>query len=464
MTFLGFLGGLLIGLVLLWWYQQRWHSKFNQILQILDINPLKSFSTIHQLTAAVQQQRLLNQDLNVQVESWKQILQSAPVGYLQVDQENQLVWSNQQACNLLSIETHRSTRLDGRLLLQLVRSYELDRLIDHIRISQQPTQQDWLFHPAPSAGLHKVQELPLRAYGFPLLDGQVGVFLEDRREAMNLIEERDRWASDVAHELKTPLTSIRLAAETLQPRLAPPLRSWIDRLLNETVRLSVLVQDLLDLSRIALRLPQELTFKTIDLTMLIRSAWANLEPLSRQKQLTLTYNGPETCYLQADEPRLYRVLLNLLDNSIKFSYPDQDIDITVTLPPLSDSQPGQPAIDLSCITIDIIDSGPGFPEAALPYVFERFYRADPARTHPADSLIATQSPTNRDRTMDTRPTAEAGDYISSGSGLGLAIVQQIVEAHGGSVRAQNHPRTGGAWLQVVLPLRSPTTRTPSFNL
>lgn len=454
MTLLGFLGGLLLGLGLLWWYQQRWHARLNQILQDLQINPLKSFSTMHQLATAVQQQRLINQDLEAQVETWKQILQSAPVGYLQVDQDNQLVWSNHQACTLLSIDLGRSYRLDGRLLLQLVRSYELDRLIDRTRICQHPVQQDWLFHPAPAPNLSKVQELPLRAYGFPLSAGQVGVFLEDRREAINLKEERDRWASDVAHELKTPLTSIRLAAETLQTRLEPPLRSWIDRLLDETVRLSVLVQDLLDLSRISLRLPKELTFKTIDLTALIRTAWLNLEPLATPKHLTLQYSGPATCCLQADEPRLYRVFLNLLDNSIKFSDPDQSIQITVTLPPQTDQGTSQPGLPAPLVMIDVVDRGPGFPETALPHVFERFYRADPARTHHTPLVTAAQAEATMNRGRSAGQTQER-DYISSGSGLGLAIVQQIVEAHGGSVTAQNHPQTGGAWLQVCLPLRSP---------
>ena len=83
--------------------------------------------------------------------------------------------------------------------------------------------------------------------------------------------------------------------------------------------------------------------------------------------------------------------------------------------------------------IDIIDEGAGFSGNDLPRVFERLYRGDASRYR--------------------QPTAENVATLgrSSGSGLGLAIVQQIVQAHGGTVNAQNHPETGGAWLQIHLP-------------
>jgi two-component system phosphate regulon sensor histidine kinase PhoR len=88
------------------------------------------------------------------------------------------------------------------------------------------------------------------------------------------------------------------------------------------------------------------------------------------------------------------------------------------------------------IQINIIDSGAGFSETDLPHVFKRLYRGDASRNRqPVDSL--TSKALGR----------------SSGSGLGLSIVQQIVQAHSGSVEARNHPETGGAWLQLKLPDR-----------
>jgi two-component system phosphate regulon sensor histidine kinase PhoR len=106
----------------------------------------------------------------------------------------------------------------------------------------------------------------------------VGVFLENRQEAALLVQQRDRWTSDVAHELKTPLTSIRLVAETLQSRIDPKLKVWVDRLINETLRLSNLVEDLLNLSRLQGQQSQGLNPKPVDLPQLIQAAWLSLEP------------------------------------------------------------------------------------------------------------------------------------------------------------------------------------------
>jgi two-component system, OmpR family, phosphate regulon sensor histidine kinase PhoR len=424
--FLYFLAGLAIGLVILTWWQSRINVRLGQILQGFRVQPFQS-SAIARLATVVESQQQLNQVLEQQLTLWQQIVHTAPIAYLQVDEDNQLAWSNRQAVLLLGIERRSPT--PRRLLLQVIRSYELDRLIEKARRAQQPTQQDWLHHPSTAGVSH--QDIPLRGYAFPLPQDQVGIFIEDRREAVTLREERDRWASDVAHELKTPLTSIRLVAETLQSRIDPQLRSWIDRLLNETIRLSLLVQDLLELSRMTFTPTQELEQKSLDLSQLIRSAWLSLEPLSSSKQLSLNYIGPNPLMMTGNEAQLYRVVLNLLDNSIKYS-PDQTtvhVKANYTDGTALNHAGANPAAKY--LSLEIIDSGPGFSGQALPHIFERFYRADSARS--------------RQIAADTKGAG-------SGSGLGLAIVQQIVATHSGLVRANNHPETGGAWLQVFLPL------------
>jgi two-component system, OmpR family, phosphate regulon sensor histidine kinase PhoR len=330
------------------------------------------------------------------------------------------------------------------LLLELVRSYELDDLIDQARHADRCCQRDWMFYSVSDdpAQLSEQQSYALRGYAFPLVEDQVGIFLENRQESLILMQQRDRWASDLAHELKTPLTSIRLVAETLQTRVDPALRTWIDRLIQETIRLSKLVQDLLDLSQVDQNSFQGLQLQPNNLVDLIHSVWNSLEPLARRKGLQMDYQGPAQLWMPMDAARIHRLIVNLLDNGIKFSHDHQTICVKVRVEAaLKPSQVAQ-------VCLEVIDSGSGFPEAALPHVFERFYRADPSRSRQVTSLAET---TNEIGQGDRYPSQSD---LPSGSGLGLAIARQIVEIHQGSITASNHPETGGAWLQVRLPVGS----------
>lgn len=440
------------------WQRSHSDAKIKAILRNFEVDQVQSsLPSGSQLAMAIAHQRQIQHQLEQQIETYKQILQVAPVGYLQVDEENQLIWCNPKARELLSISAEQS--LKPRLLLELVRSYELDELIDRTRNAGKPCRSDWVFHPVdmnPASPAHE-ESYALRGYGVPLSKRQVGIFLENYQETVTLMQQRDRWASDVAHELKTPLTSIRLVAETLQTRLEPPLRGWVDRLINETIRLSNLVQDLLDLSQIDRDSYHCLQLKTVDLVELIHSAWINLEPLARKKQLQLHYDGPPHLLIQIDEPRMYRVLINLLDNGIKYSPPRQKINVRVSV---EDANPGVLNSSNQAVCLEIIDAGFGFPEHSIPHVFERFYRADPSRTrHLSTGNAKDFSPQTAPavHTFDSQQNHGSEPLDSqhrSGSGLGLAIVRQIVEAHQGSVSADNHPETGGAWLTIRLPWKA----------
>lgn len=459
MDVLAFLLGLGIGLALLGWQRSRLNARLQRLLwNLRNYADDSSLPSASQLALAVARQQSVQSKLEKELEQCHHVLEMAPVGYLQVDDENRLVWSNAAARKILSLPA--DTPASPRLLLELVRSYELDALIEETRDRQQPCQKDWVFYPVspdPSQ-LSRQKSFLLRGLGIPMAETHIGIFLENRQEVALLVQQRDRWASDVAHELKTPLTSIRLVAETLQTRMEPGLRGWVNRLINETIRLSNLVQDLLEMALLDRESAQALRLQRTNLPELVQSAWINLEPLARKKQIQLDYQGPDSLAVAVDEARLYRVLLNLLDNSIKYSPPWQTIQVVLTCPAATVSDYRSNA--LPCLCLEVIDAGPGFSESALPHVFERFFRSDPARARSLD-LNATGEPgiatLNRQPTPSTdtatgsEPTSQA--FQRSSSGLGLAIVQQIVEAHGGQVSASNHPETGGAWLRVYLPLR-----------
>lgn len=400
------------------------------------------------LIKAVQSQQEAERSLQQRLATWHTILQSAPIGYLEVDGENYVYWHNVKAAELLNIELRRYGLLVRRSLLQIVRSYELDQLIKSVRVSQSALCQDWTFHAVQN--LQSAKDFPIRGYGFPLENGHVGVFLEDRLEAAALAAERDRWTSDVAHELKTPLTSIRLVAEMLESGVDASLRPWARRLIQETLRLSTLVQDILELSHMTFQNAQTVQLAAVDLPKLIQQAWITLEPLAQHKNLLLFYDGPDSYIVQADPNRLLRVLMNLLDNSIKFSHPGEAIAIHVrpNVAPYS----GTSDILQAGTQIDVIDSGDGFPEDSLEHVFKRFYKADPARQYQTQAVTSQTTGQEKEPPESISSPTEAVSeiMIGGGSGLGLAIAHQIITAHGGFIEAKNHPEQGG-WVSIWLP-------------
>ena len=366
-------------------------------------------------------------------QAWQELIEQAPIGYLQVDSENQLLGCNQAAKDLLKIDSRRAQRV--RLLLELVRSYDLDHLIEETRRSNRPQQKEWIFYftryasaedteskiITSDSGKRIVESIALKGHGFPLANRQIGVFIENRQPLVELSRSRDRTFSDLTHELRTPLTSISLVAENLQMRLQDPERRWVTQMLKETNRLIELVQEWLDLTQLQAAPERNLKYEQINIYELIESVWLTLEPIASRKKVFMSYSGERQITLEGDRSRLTQVFLNLLDNAIKHNSLQQEIIVRVSSIK-SDAEPSEK------IQIDIIDSGTGFNADDLPHIFERLYRGDKSRTRKQEDSSSID-----------------------GSGLGLAIVEQIVRAHGGAIAAKNHPTIGGAWVEVILP-------------
>ena len=368
---------------------------------------------------------------------WRSLIEQAPIGYLRVDADNQLVECNQSAKDLLRIDSRRSLRI--RLLLELVRSYDLDILIEETRRSQQPQTKEWIFfftrYGSPQDGKSEVdftrspqkivESIALKGYGFPLADREVGVFIENRQILKELSQRSDRAVSDITHELRTPLTSISLVAENLLRRLQDPERRWVEQMLKETNRLIELVQEWLDLTQLEAVPERLLKYEEIQLYELVQSVWQTLKPIAQKKEVSLTYSGDRQLTISADRSRLIQVFLNLLDNAIKHNPPRREVIVKIS------SYTSAELGTTEMVKIDVIDYGIGFNDNDLPYIFERLYRGDKSRNR-------TQDPISAD-----------------GSGLGLAIVEQIVQAHDGQISARNHPQIGGAWLEIILPNSKP---------
>lgn len=424
-----FILGLFIGIALLLWNR---HALKSQLKNVLTASPdtedllgaLPTISLIkREILYLTQECDRQQQELNLR----QTILDLAPIAYLRVDDENQLLWCNRKAQDLLQIDRWQPGQI--RLLLELVRSYELDQLIEQTRRTQTPQISEWIFYTSAyvpqnaETESHQPQpqtpiSIALKGFGYPLSQGQIAVFIENQQPLLELSRSRDRAFSDLTHELRTPLTAISLVSERLQERLSDPERRWAGQMLKETHRLINLVEDWLDLSQIQENPHQSLSLESLNLPDLITSAWQILEPIAQQKQITLTYQGSHNIPYDGDRSRLTQVFINLLDNSIKHSVKQAEILITAANLPENQG-----------IEINLFDQGSGFLETDLPYIFNRLYRGDSSRTRQS-------SP----QTPSLRP----------GSGLGLAIAQEIIQAHGGTITARNRPDVAGAWIQIML--------------
>ncbi|MCL4544701.1 MAG: HAMP domain-containing histidine kinase, partial [Chloroflexi bacterium] len=220
------------------------------------------------------------------------------------------------------------------------------------------------------------------------------------------------FVADAAHELRTPLTSLRVAVELLQRHLSG-VNADDDQLLQdlraELERLERLTTDLLTLARSDLG---ELTLAVgeVDLAVLTSDVVRRVQRLAAEHGASVSYNGPpETLWIEGDPDRLQQLLLILLDNAFKHA---PGSSVTVRL-----GAHGHQA------QLEVEDNGPGIPSEALQQVFDRFYRADPAR-----------------------PTG--------GSGLGLAIARSLVTAHGGKIDVGS-ARGRGTLVTIRLPLQRP---------
>ncbi len=415
----GLAGMIMGGLLGFAWYQAKNTAQLQTILNLLDERPEHSsklvsarliLSRLRRSTVRINRQR---QELAEELQSWQDLWQAAPIGYLQLDADNQILWCNTPAKQILHIPDWPTDQ--RRVLLAVVRSFELDQLISKTRITQTGSELEWQLYPNHTEQPADSLATTIKATTVALPAKAVGIFLENRQPFVDVNKARERWTTDLAHELRTPLTSLRLTAETIQSNAEPELQQWTDRMLPEIDRLTKLVQGFLDLSQLQENSQHHLKKQPVNLDRLIPEAWQILEPLSSQKDVSWQQTGDTNIKLSADPVRLTQVLINLFDNAIRYSPDHSQVQVIVR----SQEQ---------LVKIDIIDAGHGFNPQDLGQIFDRLFRSDPSRYQSHQTTT-----------------------ITTGSGLGLSIVKQIILAHGGDITAQNHPETGGGWLQIQLP-------------
>jgi two-component system, OmpR family, phosphate regulon sensor histidine kinase PhoR len=327
------------------------------------------------------------------------ILSSLVESIVAMDHQGRLLFLNTAAERLFDVRAHQAK---GRPFLEVLRHSPLNEVLGQALSERQPAHKEILLH-APAERVISVNALPVD-YG----EGQTGVLaaLHDVTELRKLENIRREFVANVSHELKTPLTAIQGYVETLlQGAVDDPKtnRDFLRTISEHANNLNQLINDILDLSAIeSARVSYR--FEPIDIGETLDRILKALTPMAKAKRVSIKIDLPQKLpKVRADREKLGQILLNLIDNAIKFNKPNGHVEIS--------AEEGEGGL-----LIKVKDTGMGIPGSDLPRIFERFYRVDKSR--------------NRD---------------IPGTGLGLAIVKHLVEAHKGQVSAESNLEEGSTF-------------------
>jgi two-component system phosphate regulon sensor histidine kinase PhoR len=246
--------------------------------------------------------------------------------------------------------------------------------------------------------------LSVQGVAIPLgesLPGHILLLFQDVTRLRQLETVRRDFVSNISHELRTPLASLKALTETLQESALddpPAARRFLQRMETEVDSLSLMVSELIELVRIESgRVPLQL--KPTSPLDILKSARERLVLQAERAGLTISLDCPaDLPAIMADPPRIEQVVVNLLHNAIKFTPSGGQIHMA--------AKPGDVNDMVKSVTFSVQDTGVGISTIDLPRIFERFYKADRARS-------------------------------GGGTGLGLAIARHTVEAHGGRIWAES---------------------------
>jgi signal transduction histidine kinase len=247
--------------------------------------------------------------------------------------------------------------------------------------------------------------------GAPELRDLAETFNLTAERLAHLVESQRRFVADASHQLRTPLTALRLRLETLSPTVAPEARPKLDAALVETARLARLVQSLLVLARSDAATP---TRVTVDLAAIVAERAESWRPAARDRDVALVIDCPTPTRVQAVPGALEQILDNLVSNALEVAPPGSAIAVRAEQ---RDHR----------VELHVVDEGPGMAPDVREHAFERFWRPP--------------------------------DAAGQGFGLGLAIVRQLAIACGGDARLEPGPADRG--LDAVVRLAPDTPRAPA---
>jgi len=244
------------------------------------------------------------------------------------------------------------------------------------------------------------------------------------KPARDNLRHQKLFISNIAHELRTPLSIIKTNSEValMDPGLDPDAASAFKETIGELNRISDIINNLLSLNTLAR--PERMQFKNLDLTPLAEAVVARYQPLARERGIKLALRHERGSIVWGNAVALEQVMSNIIKNALSYTSPKDSGSVTVVLRP----QEGM-------VLFQVADSGVGMTQEELLHIFEPFYRADSSRN---------------------RRAAEEG------SGLGLTIVNEMVRVHRGKIQVESRRKSskkpGGTTVSVFLPLGGAAAR------
>jgi two-component system phosphate regulon sensor histidine kinase PhoR len=324
------------------------------------------------------------------------ILANMADGVIVTDPDGDIVLANQAAGRLLGFEEGKAA---GRPAIEVVHDHEIDEVLKQCLNtgSERSTQ----FESGLTRRFLQTIAVPLVIQG--RLNGAL-ILLQDLTELRGLQTMRRELVGNISHELRTPIAGIKAMVETLRSGAVndkDAAKDFLARIETEADRLAQMVAELTQLSRIETG-RAELKLGPVNLNNLVDEVLVEMKPLAEKQRVTLSRQvSPDLPSVMADRDRIRQTIINLVHNAIKFNKPGGHVTVST-------------GYDTKNVSLTVADTGIGISGDNLPHIFERFFKADRART-------------------------------GGGSGLGLAIAKHTVQAHGGEIRAQSEEGRGSTF-------------------
>lgn len=425
----GLLGWLVaMAIALAWWLKRRsfnkhWNHLTHLLGELSDGRDPGSYVFLrggrfaeltYTLEKLAREQGHLREQMSREAFNLQTILTSMDEGVMVVDEQHVLQLVNPAFLRLFDLKNDPL----GQTVLRTLRETAFEELVTVTLKSGEMQSKDVMLTAGKPPKHFAVHAVPIRDQG-----DSVGVvaFIHDTTRLRQLEEVRREFVANVSHELRTPLSIFHGYVENLleDPEMARDDQCAIFEVLRKhSLRLNALLEDLLTIARLEAR-REKLDLKEVHLGRLMEAIAADWTRRLQSKNLTITVDTPvDLPPVRADVRRIEQVLHNLMENAVKYT----EAGGKITLRAKAEGQEVEGRVE---------DTGTGIPPTDLPHIFERFYRADKARTR-----------------------------LQGGTGLGLSIVKHIVQLHSGKVTAES--RYGkGTHIIFRLPIEGAKESLPS---